>query len=118
MPSDEIIRVKMRAEKTLKHYPDLFDDLKTPQKYAFLAWLPDNYHVVLAFGRAAHELKTRGNRERYSCYTIREKLRWDSLLSENGTEFKLSNDNTPFLARLIMKMSPRLDGMFVIKGSK
>jgi len=90
--------------------------LNKPTK-KFLEWLPQNHHVFQAFYKTAYELKRRGRREYYSAYCIREKLRWDSLVSEVGTEYKLSNDFTPHLARLIMALDSKLKGMFKLKSS-
>jgi len=95
----------------------LFAGLLIKPTKKFLEWLPQNYHVVMAFYKTALELKRRGRREFYSNYCIREKLRWDSLVSETGTEYKLSNDFTPHLARLVMALDPRLKGMFKLKSS-
>lgn len=96
--------------------PDIFKGLKPRQKLAFFRWLPDNMHIVNAFGKSALYLKQRVHREYYSAYCIREKIRWDSMLSEVGTEYKISNDMTPFVARLVMALRPNeLKGMFRIK---
>lgn len=97
--------------------PDMFEGCMEIHRDKFLEWLPDNIHVVSAFGKWGVFLKEKGNREYYSAYCIRERLRWDSLLEEVGTEFKLSNNITPYVARLIMKMDHRLEGMFRTKGS-
>ena len=92
--------------------PALFDGLDDSNRDAFIKWLPGNVHVVFAFGKYAKQLKRDGCRDYYSAYAIRERLRWDSMLSETGTEYKLNNNQTPFLARLIMRMDPALRGMF------
>lgn len=97
--------------------PGIFDDLDPASRKVFMRWLPENVHVVNAFGKLAKYLKQNGNREYYSCYCIREKLRWDSMVSEVGTEYKISNNITPFVARLIMALAPGLVGMFRIKSS-
>jgi len=107
----------LKQIKTLiANNPNMFDDLKEKHRDDFLRWLDDNTHVVRAFGRYAIQLKEQGHREYYSAYAIRERLRWDSMLSEVGTEYKLSNNMTPFLARLMMKMDRRLAGIFRTKN--
>lgn len=114
MSNDEM---SAAISRILMKHPDLFWGLKPKAATAFLKWWPHNIHIIRAFGKEALHLKTHGKRERYSCYTIREKLRWDSLFREVGTEYKISNNNTPFIARLIMKMNKNLDGMFMTKES-
>lgn len=95
--------------------PEIFDDLTEKHKKAFMSWLPDSVHVVQAFLTYAKELKWHGKREYYSAYCIRERIRWDSMIKENGTEYKISNNITPFVARLVMAMDNNLKGMFKTK---
>jgi len=95
----------------------IFGDLLPETTDKFYDWLPDNVHVVRAFYEAAHMLHSTGKREYYSLYCIREKLRWDSMVSEVGTKFKLSNNVTPHLARLVMALDPHLNGMFKLKST-
>jgi len=105
---DKLVKVQI----LIANNPDLFKGLMKCHLDKFLEWLPNNIHVVEAFGKYAVQLKDSGRREYYSVYAIRERLRWDSMISEVGTEYKLSNNMTPFLSRLIMKMDNRLAGMF------
>jgi hypothetical protein len=94
-----------------------FTDLLPETTDKFYDWLQQNYHVVQKFYEAAHLLKSKGKRKYYSMYCIREKLRWDSMVSEVGTKFKLSNNFTPHLARLVMELDPHLNGMFKLKST-
>ena len=98
-------------------HPEIFDGLKAKHKESFLKWLPDNIHIVDAFGKYALQLREKGNRDYYSAYAIRERLRWDSMISEVGTDYKISNNVTPFVARLLMRMDGRLIGIFRVKES-
>ena len=95
--------------------PGIFDDLLPETTDQFYNWVTDNCHVVRAFYERACELFEKGNRQFYSAYCIREKLRWDSMIGEVGTEYKISNNVTPHLARLTMVLDPRLSGMFKLK---
>ena len=97
--------------------PGMFADLLPESTDKFYDWLPQNYHVVQSFYDAAHVLHSTKKREYYSLYCIREKLRWDSIVSEVGTKFKLSNNVTPHLARLVMELDPHLKGMFKLKST-
>ncbi len=106
-----------RIQDLIASKPDIFEGLLIVHRDKFLEWLPYNLHVISAFGKYAIMLKEKGNREYYSAYCIRERLRWDSLLTEVGTEYKISNNVTPFVARLIMAMDHRLVGLFRTKGN-
>ncbi len=79
-------------ENTIRLYPTIFDGLNVKTIEKFIDWYPSNMHVINAFEREAVFLKLNGKRERYSAYTIREKLRWDSLLKENASAYKLNNN--------------------------
>ena len=74
-------------------------------------------HVIRGMWKYAVQLRTTGTRTHYSIYAIRERLRWDSMLREEGTEYKISNNITPHVARLLMVSDKRLAGMFKVKGS-
>jgi hypothetical protein len=105
-----------KARLCIQNNPGIFDGLKVETAREFEAWLPDNMHIVNAFGKAALHLKRNVHREYYSAYCIREKIRWDSMLSEVGTEYKISNNMTPFVSRLVMALCPvELKGMFRTK---
>ena len=101
----------------VKDNPELFTGLNPTHLQAFYRWIPKNIHVISAFGKYARYLKDNGNRSYYSAYAIRERLRWDSMVSEVGTDYKISNNITPFVARMIMQIDPTLKGMFKTKSS-
>ena len=96
--------------------PDIFDGLDGKSVLKFMIWFPDNLHVLTAFEQEAKYLKNNGKRERYSAYTIREKLRWDTLLRHNSDDdYKLNNNYSPMVARIVMILNPELEGMFAIR---
>ena len=102
-------------ERIFNEYPETFDGLKDEVIEKFRDWYPSNIHVINAFEKEAFYLLTRGRRDRYSIYTIREKLRWDSLVSESGQDYKLNNNFSPFIARILMFMNPDMEGMFTTR---
>lgn len=107
--TNEIIRA-------LKSNPKMFSGLLASRRIEFIEWLRQpNVHVVGEFLKYAQMLNRHGGRAYYSAYCIRERIRWDTLVTENGTEFKLSNNMTPFIARLVMEIDPSLKGMFRTK---
>lgn len=58
----------------------------------------------------------RSGRTRFSARTVIERVRWDSMLSENGGgQFKINNDIAPKLARKFMR-EYGYDGFFVTRG--
>ena len=105
-------------ENTIRLYPTIFEGLKVTTIEKFIDWYPSNIHVINAFEREAVFLKLNGKRERYSAYTIREKLRWDSLLKENASAYKLNNNFSPCIARILMYLNPEFNGMFNIREAQ
>ena len=101
--------------QAMTNRPDLFEGVDEGVMWRFHQWLPNNTHVISAFGRYARELKDHGNRTHYSAKAICERLRWDSMVKENGSDYKLSNDMTTPIARLLMAVDPKLEGMFRFK---
>lgn len=78
----------------------------------FLAYLPDNIHVYLAFELEALGVAASGYTH-YSARTIVEVLRHASALHQHGdSSFKLDNIHTPYLARLFGLMNPGFAAMF------
>tara|TARA_R110002073_G_scaffold7268_5_gene41571 strand:- start:93 stop:386 length:294 start_codon:yes stop_codon:yes gene_type:complete len=93
----------------------MFSGLLAERRKEFIEWLRENTPVVGQFLTYAQMLNCHGGRAYYSAYCIRERIRWDTLVSENGTDFKLSNNMTPFISRLVMEIDPSLKGMFRTK---
>ena len=102
--------------KLLNSHPDLFRGLSAENYRRFIDWLPDNLHIVEAFEQFSLILKRKAKYKQHSCYTIRERLRWESYIREDGASYKLDNSKTPFIARLLMKLNPELNGMFRTKN--
>lgn len=112
------MRTMNDVERTIRLFPTIFDGLKQKVVENFIKWYPHNMHVINAFEKEAVFLRVHGKRDRYSCYTIREKLRWDSLLKENTEDYKLNNNFSPCIARVLMFLNPHLNGMFHIRESR
>lgn len=83
----------------------------------FLAYLPENLHVYEAFEREALAIAARG-RKHYSARTIIEVLRHQSALAEVGSQFKLSDWWTPYLARLFALLNPSHAALFEFREAK
>ena len=56
----------------------------------------------------------RHGRNRFSAYMIRERVRWYTNI-EYGGDFKISNNVTPYIGRVLAKDIPRLASIFSFK---
>lgn len=83
----------------------------------FLAYLPENLHVWDAFEREALAVARRGFKH-YSARTIIHVLRHHSALAETGSEWKLNNNISPYLARLFALMHPAHANLFEYREAK
>lgn len=69
---------------------------------------PDIYEL---FKRFTFEVIERGH-EQYSSKAIFERIRWHTDVETTGEEFKMSNNYTPYYARLFMHEYPQHQGFF------
>lgn len=83
----------------------------------FLAYLPPNRHVWVAFEREALRVVARGF-QHYSARTIIEVLRHNSALAEAGGPWKLNDHFTPGLARLFALSHPEHADLFEFRQVK
>ena len=84
--------------------------LKSMPREDFVSWLADNPEMYRAFRGYAIAAIQKG-RTKFSCYMIRERVRWYTQV-EWGGEFKISNNVTPYMSRLLARDIPVLDGIF------
>ena len=78
-------------------------------------WVPENRHVIAEFVRLTKRLKERG-RKHYGGQAIQEYLRFRSAIAENGSEFKLNNNNVALVTRYLMLKHSDLDGFFRVRS--
>jgi hypothetical protein len=83
----------------------------------FMDWLPNNLHVWDAFVEEAMKIRRRGYKH-YSARTIVHVLRHHSAISEKGSEWKINNNHSPYLARLFDLMVPSFAGMWEYRETK
>ncbi len=81
----------------------------------FLHWLKSNLPVWKAFVDKAKTAKKFESRHRFSARAIIQSIRWDTVTSEKDPVFKIGNNHTPDLARLLMDCSPEFDGFFSLR---
>ncbi len=77
----------------------------------FIRWLPDNLHIWDAFVAESLKIINKGFKH-YSARTIIHVLRHHSALAENGTEWKINNNISPYLARLFALTYPKHKDLF------
>jgi hypothetical protein len=78
----------------------------------FLNFHTKNPAVWTEFQRYAFEA-IRAGRVRYSARFIIHKIRWDSAINTSKTSaFKISNDHSPYYARLFNKTFPKHNDLF------
>lgn len=98
---------------------DLFDGLVESGEYRFREWLKENMGIYCYFVRFAKTMKEVRDSKYYSARMIWERIRWETMLAEeskSGAVLKLNNNYAPFMARLVMKANPELEGMFQKRG--
>lgn len=82
----------------------------------FITYLRWNMHIYNEFERYAIDLRANGRREYYSARAIAQRMRWDTLFQEVGSEYKINNNIITHLARLAMLHKPKLlKGMFKLR---
>jgi hypothetical protein len=91
-------------KETLETHKDKFCD-------EFVSWLPDNQHVWLAFKNEAFKIHQKGFKH-YSARTIVHVLRHHSAVAEKGSEWKINDHHSPYLARLFDLVYPHRAGLF------
>lgn len=89
-------------------------EMFTPE---FLAYLPPNRHVWVAFEREALRVVARCF-QHYSARTIIEVLRHNSALAEASGPWKLNDWHTPYLARLFALAHPDHAALFEFRETK
>ena len=81
---------------------------------SWAAFHRENPHVFKLFERFGSEAHA-NKRNRFSAYMIRERIRWYTMIATTGSEFKMSNNHTPFYARLLVLVHPEIRDLFLIK---
>ncbi len=89
-------------------------ELKSMPKPEFVSWIAENEKIYQAFRRFAIEAVDKG-RTRFSAYMIRERVRWYTNIEYRG-DFKISNNVTPYMSRLLALDIPILDKIFAKKN--
>jgi hypothetical protein len=100
--------------------------IANPDNYrmSFIKWMPKNWHIIYRFFIEANRVWASGRRHhsaRDLCAFLRhetalEEARSPSRINPNG--FKISNNSTPYLARLYLDIYPERNSIFSLKELK
>lgn len=83
----------------------------------YIDWLKANQHVWEAFRDEARRMVAQG-RVHYSSKTILEYLRHQSAIREAGSQWKLNNNWTAYLARTWNQAYPMYSSLFTLRETR
>lgn len=83
----------------------------------FPKWLSENWGIWQRFEREANKVYAMG-RPHYSARTLIEFLRHETALREADSEYKITNNVVPDMARLYVTLYPERSGFFDIRTSE
>lgn len=89
----------------------------TPGERRFLRFHEDNPHVYSLFDHFTRQAVASGI-PRYSAYAIVNRIRWHTTIETVGSQFKISNDHIPHLARMWLRENPAHKDFFVTHALK
>jgi hypothetical protein len=95
---------------------DIIENNKEEFPNDFLEWIPNNLHVFDAFVTEAIKVRNKGFKH-YSARTIIHVLRHHSAIAETGSEWKINNNHSPYLARLFDLVYPDKAGLFEYRAT-
>lgn len=95
------------------HAEKMLPELESMPKAEFMAWLREN-KAMYGHWRAFAQAALRKGRTRFSAYMIRERVRW-YVNVDYGGEYKISNNVTPYMARVLALDLPQLQEVFSFK---
>ncbi len=101
-------------EKTQFKSLPLFD---RATESAFNEYHEKNPHVYELFKRFTFE-KIRQGYKHLGAKAVMERIRWESPIKTDGSEFKVNNNHPAYYARLFMRDFPQHQGLFQLRKSK
>lgn len=96
---------------------NLFADTDPDLKARFKKFCKESPHVYKSFRNYAHMMRDRG-REKYSAWTIINKIRWDQDISTKGDPFLINNDFIALYARTLIHREPEFEKFFDLRKMK
>jgi hypothetical protein len=111
----------MLAEDKKQRLIDIVANNPDSYRLGFDEWMPKNWHIIVAFFHEANRVWGSGRRH-HSARDLCAYLRHESAISEaqnksqmNPKPFKISNNVSPYLARLYIAVFPERDCLFELK---
>jgi hypothetical protein len=83
----------------------------------FYAYHEANPDVFIQFWNLAEEIKLAG-REKYSAWTIIQRIRWGHDVQAQNEPFKINNDFIALYARFLIHVAPQFEGFFDLRSMK
>lgn len=77
----------------------------------------DNPHIYEMFKKFTFEMIRAGHRN-FGSKSIVERMRWESMISANTGQFKISNQYTPLYSRMFANEFPEYKDVFRYRKSK
>lgn len=87
---------------------------KSHLELAFERFHYDNPHVYLLFDKFARQVLQAGYR-RYSADAVIHRIRWHTSVVAKNADFRISNNHSPYYARLWMRDNPQHAGLFQLR---
>jgi hypothetical protein len=109
------VAVRASGDEPQKHNKRKKAFHRDPIDVRFARWAAKNPDIIELLLKFAIEAKQAGS-NRFGIAAIVQRVRWEINLTSRGDEpFKISNDFTSRLARLLMQMDPILEGFFELR---
>lgn len=102
---------------------ELFGSSPKPRKRMtqaekFEEWRKQNGEAIALYLRFARQMKASG-RKHYGMKAIAERVRWEMTVGRtDGEAFKVNNNYTAYIARLLVELDPSLSGLFEFRTRK
>ncbi|MBT4033546.1 MAG: hypothetical protein HOE61_02230 [Candidatus Marinimicrobia bacterium] len=103
-----------QVKNLIERNPNMFDDVDTLNNKRAIVWLPSHMSVFNRFMEESLKARMAGY-QRYSARGIWHYLRHLHQVSDQEHKYNLTNIVTPTLARIAMKLNPRLEGLFLLR---
>jgi hypothetical protein len=88
------------------------------KKKKWWAWHLENPHVYHLFRRFTFEALAKKRHKHLGAWLVVNRIRWETSIETEGSDFKISNDFIAYYARLFMHENPEHKGLFRTKPLK
>ena len=88
------------------------------KKKKWWAWHLENPHVYNLFKRFTFEALAKQRHKNLGAWLVVNRIRWETSVETDGSDFKISNNFIAYYARLFMAQYPEHKGLFRTKPLK